>query len=136
MKTDTKRVPQWTTIHNTPDSPQGVHLLADFWGGKVIESQKLIEKILISAAKKSGNTVLRTTIHKFEPQGLTGVVLLEESHISIHSWPEFRYVGIDVFTCGADSSAQKALEYLKSVFEPKKVQVTEVNRGLQWTRKG
>ena len=135
MSTNTKRVLQWTTIHKAPDSPQGVHLLADFWGGKVIESQEFIEKILIVAAKKSGNTALRTIIHKFKPQGLTGVVLLEESHISIHSWPEFKYVGVDVFTCGADSNPRKALEYLKSVFKPKKVQVREVSRGLQWTRK-
>jgi len=130
MPTNTKRVPQWTTIHKTPKSPQGVHLLADFWGGRVIESQELIEKILILAAKKSGNTVLQTAIHKFKPQGLTGVVLLKESHISIHCWPEFRYVGVDIFTCGVKSNPEKALEYLKSVFKPREIQVTEVNRGL------
>lgn len=130
MSINTKRVPQWTSIRNTPDSPQGVHLLADFWGGRVIESQKTIEKILISAAQKSGSTALRTTIYKFKPQGLTGVVLLKESHISIHCWPEFKYVGVDIFTCGTKSNPEKALEYLKSVFEPKEIQVTEVNRGL------
>ncbi|MDP3900911.1 MAG: adenosylmethionine decarboxylase [bacterium] len=134
MKTNTKRVPSWTTAQFAPESPLGVHIIADFWGAEVIESQERIERILLEAARLSNNTVLKTLVHKFDPQGLTGIVLLEESHISIHTWPEFSYVGVDIFTCGENSVPEKALEYLQEVFAPKSVQVSKVDRGSRWKR--
>jgi S-adenosylmethionine decarboxylase proenzyme len=108
----------------------GIHLIAEFWGGKIIEDQKKIGKVLISAAKKANNIPLEVTIHKFQPQGITGVVLLAESHIALHSWSEFNYLAIDIFTCGEKAMPYKALEYLKKVFKPKKVQVKEIKRGV------
>lgn len=108
----------------------GIHLLVEFWNGKIIEDSKEIERILITAAKKAKNIPLKVTIHKFSPQGISGVVLLAESHLSLHTWPQWNYVAIDIFTCGEKAYPQKALEYLKKKFKPKKVKIQEIKRGI------
>jgi S-adenosylmethionine decarboxylase len=128
MVQKTKRSVLWVKEKNQKYA--GIHLIAEFWGGKIIEDSREIEKILILAAKKSGNTPLKTVIHKFSPQGITGVLLLAESHIAIHAWPEWNYVAIDIFTCGNKAMPQRALEYLKKKFKPKKVQFQEIKRGV------
>jgi len=107
----------------------GIHLIIDFHGGKIIENRQEIKTILIETAKKSKNNPLEITIHKFKPRGITGIILLAESHISIHTWPEKNYIAIDIFSCGEKSQPYKGLEYLKEVFAPKKVKVREVKRG-------
>lgn len=108
----------------------GIHLIAEFWNGKIIEDSKEIEKILIESAKKSNNTPLKVSIHKFSPQGITGVILLSESHLAIHTWPQWNYVAIDIFTCGKRTFPKKALDYLKKKFQPKKIQILEIKRGI------
>lgn len=107
----------------------GVHLIAEFWGGRVIESQKEVEKILFEAAKKAKSTPISVSSHKFSPHGITAFVLLAESHLSIHSWPELQYLAIDVFTCGDKTMPSKALEYLKEVYQPKRVETKALKRG-------
>jgi len=107
----------------------GIHLIAEFWKGRIIEDSKTIERILITAAKKSKNTPLKIVIHKFNPQGLTGIVLLAESHIAIHTWPQINYIAIDIFTCGEKSMPARALNYLKQKFQPKKVFIKKIKRG-------
>jgi len=114
---------------NTKKKYAGIHLIADFWHGKIIKDIKGVRRILIEAARAANNTPLEISIHKFSPQGLTGVILLAESHIAIHSWPEFDYLAIDIFTCGEKSMPYKALDYLKKEFRPKKVEVRELKRG-------
>ena len=108
----------------------GIHLIAEFWGGQIIENLKKIEQILIGATKAAKNTPLEIAIHKFSPRGITGVILLAESHIALHSWPEFDYLAIDIFTCGEKAIPRKALEYLKKKFKPKKVEIKEIKRGI------
>jgi len=107
----------------------GIHLIAEFWNGRVIEDPKEIKKILIKSVREAKSSPLEVTIHKFSPQGLTGVVLLAESHIALHSWPEFDYLAIDIFTCGDLAKPKKALQYFKKVFKPKRVEVRELKRG-------
>jgi len=107
----------------------GIHLIVDFWNGKKIEDPKKIKKILFEAAKESNNTPLEITIHKFLPHGITGVILLAESHIAIHAWPELNYLAIDVFTCGEKTMPYLALKYLKKVFQPKRIDIKELKRG-------
>ena len=124
----TKRSIKW--VPRKKQKYAGIHLLAEFWGGKIIENSKEIEKILIGATKAAENTPLKITIHKFHPQGITGVILLAESHIALHSWPEFNYLAIDIFTCGDKAKPYKALNYLKKVFKPKKVVIKEIKRGI------
>ena len=130
MTNKTKRSIRWVVKSNqTKLKYAGLHLLAEFWYGKIIEDPTEIKKILIGAAKAAENIPLEVSIHKFSPQGITGVVLLAESHIALHSWSEFNYLAIDVFTCGDKATPHKALKYLKKVFKPKKVEVKEIKRG-------
>ncbi len=107
----------------------GIHLIAEFWGGKTIENSKELEKILKLAAKKAGNTPLEFASHKFNPHGMTGVLLLAESHISFHSWPEHNYIALDIFTCGPKTFPERALEALKKELKPKKVIIKMIKRG-------
>jgi S-adenosylmethionine decarboxylase len=110
----------------------GKHLIVDFWSGKKIEDPKKLGRVLIEAAKKAGNTPLEFSYHKFNPHGITGVLLLAESHIAFHSWPEFNFLAIDIFTCGNKAFPEKALKYLKRIFKPKRVKIWKLNRGTKW----
>lgn len=127
MNKKTKRSILWVKEKNQKYA--GIHLIAEFWGGKIIENSKEIEEILIGAAKSAKSTLLKIAIHKFNPQGITGVVLLAESHIALHLWPEFNYLAIDIFTCGGKVKPFKALQYLRKKFKPKKVQIYKIKRG-------
>jgi len=130
----TKRSIQW--VKQTKKLKYaGIHLLAEFWYGKIIEDPKEIKRILIEAVKKANNTPLKVTIHKFQPQGITGIVLLAESHVAVHTWPEYNYVAIDIYTCGDKANPKKALEYLKKQFQPEKVEIKVIKRGKFNARK-
>lgn len=107
----------------------GIHLIVDFWGVETIEDGEKIKNILFETAKRSKNVPLGIKIHKFSPQGITGFILLAESHISIHTWPEFGYIAVDIFSCGLESEPYKGLEYLKEVFQPKRCITQEIKRG-------
>lgn len=107
----------------------GIHLLVDFWASKNIKDPKEVEKILAAATKKANNNALNIFVHKFRPGGLTGIVLLAESHIAIHTWPEINYIAIDIFTCGQKAMPYKALEYLRKKLCPKKIKIKEIRRG-------
>ncbi|MCM8763642.1 MAG: adenosylmethionine decarboxylase, partial [Candidatus Omnitrophica bacterium] len=87
------------------------------------------KKILWEAAKVANNTPLKVTVHKFPRQGITGVVILAESHIAIHTWPEHGYLAIDIFTCGKNTRPYAALDYLKKVFSPKEMKIKLIKRG-------
>ena len=129
MITKTKRAIQWAINRKNQLKYAGIHLVAEFWYGKNIEEEQEVREILIKAAQAAKATPLTVSTHKFLPQGITGVVLLAESHIAVHSWPEYNYLAIDIFTCGDKSVPDKALDYLKKVFEPKRVEVRKINRG-------
>lgn len=107
----------------------GTHLLLEFWGAKNINSVKIIKKALTEAVQACQATLLKIELHKFSPQGVSGVAMIAESHISIHTWPEYQYVAIDIFMCG-DKDPYKAIGPLKKNFQPKKVEVIEMKRGV------
>lgn len=107
----------------------GIHLIAEFWLAKTIEDKKTFEKILRDAVSAAKCTLLEIVIHKFSPHGITGVILLAESHIAIHTWPEKNYLAIDIFTCGDKAKPYIALDFLKKMFKPKKVEIMEIKRG-------
>ncbi len=109
--------------------PYYVHLMADFVTDHIIDDPKQIKKILFTAARKANNTPLKASVHKFAPHGITGVVLLAESHIAIHSWPEYNYVAVDIFTCGRKTRPHRAIEYLKKKFKAKQVNIKEIKEG-------
>ncbi len=128
MNKKTKRSTQWVKTKKIKYA--GIHLIAECWGGKIREDSKEIEKILIEAARAAKNIPLKIAIHKFKPQGITGFVLLAKSHIALHSWPEFDYLAIDIYTCGERTLPHKAFDYLKKKFKPRKIKIKEIKRGI------
>lgn len=108
----------------------GTHLLIDLWGANNLNSPEEIEALLVDAAKASGATVLYSYMHPFEPHGVSGVVVLAESHISIHTWPERNYAALDVFMCG-EADPYQTISFLKSYFKPESIQVAENKRGIK-----
>ncbi len=115
----------------TEDFPApGQHLLLDFWGAKGMTDAGFIEQALRDAAKAAGATVLGVQLHHFgEGMGVTGVAMLAESHISIHTWPENDFIALDIFVCG-ECEADKAAEVLLSVFAPKAHDIKRHRRGV------
>ena len=114
--------------HMTP-APLGQHVIAEFYGARALFECGDAVPILRKAAKASGAVVLDVNLHDFgDREGFTGVALLAESHISIHTWPEHGYAAIDIFMCG-DCDVLKGLEVLRSYFAPTSENVTILNRG-------
>ncbi|MDB5756157.1 MAG: speD [Massilia sp.] len=111
--------------------PAGVHLLADFHGvdPALLVSSDAIDTLLRAAAEAAGATILHGHFHSFGPQqGVTGVLLLAESHISIHTWPEYGFAAADIFMCG-DSAPQLALEVIECALAPASRIVKTIERG-------
>ena len=107
----------------------GVHLLVEIWGGKGLDDLPRTETAMREAVAACGATLLDLKLHRFQPQGITGVAMLSESHLTIHSWPETGYAAVDVFTCGS-CDPYRAIPALRAAFDPTKLQVTEQKRGI------
>ena len=108
----------------------GMHLIIDLWGGKHLDNLALVKQALTEAVSEIGATLLNIDLHHFEPNGgISGVAVLAESHMSIHTWPEKGYAALDVFVCG-DCQPQKAIPVLRRAFLPDNIQCTEMKRGL------
>lgn len=107
----------------------GVHLIIDCIGAKNLDCLKKVELCLRDAIKASGATLLHIHLHHFTPNGgISGVAVLAESHISIHSWPENGYAALDVFMCGS-AEPHKTLDVIKAAFEPDELRCNEILRG-------
>lgn len=109
---------------------KGYHILADFIGcpPKYLERVEDLRDVLLGAAKAGGFNVVGQCFYQFEPRGVTGVVLLEQSHISGHSWPELGFIAVDIYSCGGMERAQKAKDHLTKMLKPEEVNVREVYR--------
>jgi S-adenosylmethionine decarboxylase len=108
----------------------GLHLLVDLWGAQHLDDAVGIEAALREAAGAARATVLQARFHTFSPQGgVTGVLLLAESHISIHTWPERGFAAIDLFMC-AECDPRDGLPALQRFFQPGRMEVQEVRRGV------
>jgi S-adenosylmethionine decarboxylase len=108
----------------------GSHVIIDLWEAKGLDDRERIETALIDAVNEAGATLLHIHLHKFEDGGgISGVAVLAESHISVHTWPEKGYAAFDVFMCG-DAEPRKALEVFKRAFNPGRVVVGEHKRGV------
>jgi len=107
------------------------HYLLEFYGAseKELDDVILVETRMIQAVKKSGATYLNHYFHKFAPQGVSGVIVIAESHISIHTWPEVGYAALDVFTCGHRGIADNIVQDLVESFNPSKLKVDYIQRG-------
>ena len=108
----------------------GSHVIIDLWEAKGLDDREKIETALIDAVNEAGATLLHIHLHKFEDGGgISGVAVLAESHISVHTWPEKGFAAFDVFMCG-NAEPRKALDVFKRVFEPGRVVVGEHKRGV------
>ena len=109
--------------------PPGKHLLLDFWGCNGLTDIQLVQKAMEEAAKACGSTILEIKLHSFgEGGGITGIAILAESHISIHTWPETSYAALDVFMCGT-CDPYKSIDVFEKHFSPQKTRVNEYERG-------
>ncbi len=110
----------------------GRHVLAEYFDceRELLNNPHLLEEHMIEAAKAANATVISTSFRTFEPFGVSGVVIVSESHLAIHTWPEYGFAAIDFFTCGDSSNPWKAHEYLKRVLKPKRTEEKEVLRGV------
>jgi S-adenosylmethionine decarboxylase len=108
----------------------GLHLLVDLWGAQHLQDCAAIEAVLRAAALAAGATVLGGRFHTFSPSGgVTGVLLLAESHISTHTWPERQFAAVDVFMC-ANRDPRTTLPALQAFFQPVHMAVQELRRGV------
>jgi len=109
----------------------GTHLLIDLEGASKLDDLEAVEAALRRSATSAGATILNVDLHHFQPNGgISGVVVLSESHISIHTWPERNFAALDIFMCG-DCNPYLAIPVLKQAFSPSNVTLTEHRRGLQ-----
>ena len=108
----------------------GTHLILDCWGAKNLTDIKHIEKALRKAVEVTGSTLLHIHLHHFTPNGgISGVAVLAESHISIHTWPERDYAALDIFMCGK-TKPKKAIGIFEEAFETENIEVIEHQRGV------
>jgi len=110
----------------------GRHILAEYYGCdiKILNDVKLIEHYMREAVLKSGATIIDSTFHRFNPHGVSGVVVIAESHMALHTWPEYGYAAVDFFTCGDRVDPWKAFNYLSTKFKSANSSSKEIKRGL------
>jgi len=109
----------------------GRHVIAELWQCDFdkLNDMDYIEKTFVDAALKSGAEVREVAFHKFAPQGVSGVVIISESHLTIHSFPEHGYASVDVYTCG-DMDPTIAADYIAQALGSQSSEVTELQRGM------
>lgn len=108
----------------------GSHLIIDLWEAEGLNDKDRIEQAMIDAVKAAGATLLHIHLHTFTPGGgISGVAVLAESHISVHTWPERGYAAFDIFMCGS-ADTRKAYSVLKQALAPKRVVLGEHKRGV------
>jgi len=111
----------------------GSHLLIEMYGcdGKTLETEEIVGKAMSDAAAASKATIVEQSFHEFKPFGVSGAVIIQESHYTIHTWPEHRYAAVDLFYCGGTVLVHKAVEVLRERFQPERIKFLVVRRGLQ-----
>ena len=110
----------------------GRHLLVELQdcNRELLNDLSFLRDAMITAAINCGAVVLGDSFHRFSPQGVSGVVVIAESHLSIHTWPEYGYAAVDIFTCGTSVQPEKAAETLIEKLESKNPSQTEIQRGI------
>ncbi len=110
----------------------GRHLIVEYseCDKRNLDDVRLLEEGMNEAVRRSGATIVRSVFHRYNPQGVSGVVVIAESHISIHTWPEYGYAAVDFFTCGESVDPYKAHEYLSTVLGAGAAHVQDLRRGI------
>lgn len=110
----------------------GRHLLAEYYecNPNILNNVQLIEDVMTEAAVRCGATVVQKNFHHFSPYGVSGVVIIAESHLAIHTWPEYGYASVDLFTCGDSCHPEIAYDYLQDKLNSGSAFYSELKRGL------
>lgn len=111
----------------------GRHLLMELedCNEKTLNDLEALRETLLTAATEAGATVMGESFHRFNPHGISGVVIIAESHLFIHTWPEYGYAAADIFTCGTSVQPEKAAEILIEKLGAKKHSIQEIRRGTK-----
>lgn len=127
METQLKETQKAPSVSNL-----GRHILAEFYNcdPNILNNVNLIETSMVQAAVECGATVVEKNFHMFSPYGVSGVVIISESHLAIHTWPEYGYAAVDLFTCGESCDPLVAYEYLKEKLNARSAIYTELQRGM------
>ncbi|MEK7518520.1 MAG: adenosylmethionine decarboxylase [Patescibacteria group bacterium] len=110
----------------------GKHLLAELTGCNVavLDDLEKLQNIFKTAAEKAGATVVNATAHRFSPHGVSVVVVISESHVSVHTWPEYAFASVDFYTCGEKVDPHKGLDYIRQELGATDAHVQEIARGI------
>lgn len=110
----------------------GRQILVEFYdcNSDVINDVSQVESILLEATRASRASIISHNFHKFSPHGVSGTVVIAESHVAIHTWPEYNYAAVDIFTCGETIDPWIIQDYIKTSFEAQNVSSMELKRGL------
>ena len=114
------------------DNFLGKHILAEYYGcdKAILDSVEKVEQVMLSAANTAKVTVVEKCFHKFSPHGVSGVIVISESHLAIHTWPEYKYAAVDFFTCNKNCNTEIAVEQLKNLFKAERYTANLIKRGL------
>ncbi|CCQ93888.1 S-adenosylmethionine decarboxylase proenzyme [[Clostridium] ultunense Esp] len=113
------------------DRRLGRHILVEFYNcdNQLLNDTRLIENYMVEAANQAKATVVKSVFHTFNPWGVSGVVVIQESHLTIHTWPEYGYAAVDLFTCGEEVDPWIAFQFLKEKLKAEKTETFEIDRG-------
>lgn len=119
-------------LRSRQSGPLGTHLILELYecGADVIGDNDLLSEGLVRAVRKAGATIVDSIFHDFSPGGLSGVIVIAESHVTIHTWPEHRYAAVDAFTCGDPELPKRIERNLIEFLDAKSVKSTYLDRGL------
>jgi S-adenosylmethionine decarboxylase len=135
--------PALTPTHQVQDgrpidlNALGRHVLLELNGceQRMLTDAETLKQALVNAAQAAGAHVVETVFHQFSPHGLSGVVVIAESHITVHTWPEHGYAAVDVFTCGAPEMADQICQILRTQFKAQSTSTQALNRGMNLSPK-
>jgi S-adenosylmethionine decarboxylase len=110
----------------------GTHLLVELreCNPEILKDLEKVKNAIVSAAKEAKATIVDISFHEFNPFGISGMVVIAESHLSIHTWPEYSYAAVDIFTCGDIIKPEVAASFLIERFESKSPSIVELKRGI------
>lgn len=110
----------------------GSHLLVELkeCDAGILKDLDVVREAMVSAAERAGATVVEASFHEFSPFGISGMVIIAESHLSVHTWPEYGYAAVDIFTCGEQLKPALAVSHLIEEFKCGSPSVVEMKRGI------
>ena len=111
----------------------GVQILVDMYDcdSAVLDDEGAVEAYMVEAARRCGATIVNKCFHRFSPHGVSGVVVIAESHLAIHTWPEHGYAAVDLFTCGATLRPEECFAFLTEAFRSRRHTTKTIARGLR-----